>query len=260
MSALQPIYNKAILYKQGLNVSVASNTTLSVASGLARTINDNMDINLGDFFGAKTSTVLNTGFVGLNGIDTGILAASKVYAVYLIADQAGYNASGLLLSLNTSNTPVMPIGQFPSGYNVIRRIGWAVTDSSVHFSAMTTSGSANTVIYTLDTPLLVLNAGTSATQAVVGLGAAVPAVAGIPVMLSGDFLSDAASKTAKISTSGGTIANTRFVLNSQVAAVHLMQDFLIPATLISGVPSVDYIISATTSTLSLYVNGFVDLL
>jgi hypothetical protein len=259
MTALQPIYNLPIQYKQGGKITVASNTTLSISSLLTRSMADDLDINIGDYFGAATATVLDTAIVGFNGIDTGVLQASKVYAVHAIADEAGYNPAGFLLSLSAT-APQLPNGKFPSGYNSFVRVGWAVTDATVHFTPLTISGLGSTVKYTYDVPVLVLNAGTSATQAPVDLSAVVPAVAGIPVDLGGDFVSDTAGKKATVCTSGGTIASSRFIYNAQVASVHVIQDYLVPATLITGAPKVDYIISAATSSLSLYVNGFTDYL
>lgn len=260
MSALQPIYNNAIAYKQGLVISVASNTTLSVTSGVTRSQADDYDINVGDFFGAQTATVINAANVGVvNGLDQGTLAASTVYAVYAIADQANYNQPGLLLSTSLT-APLLPNGTFPSNYNTFVRIGWAVTDASSHFLVLNCSGQGSVVQYTYDSPVRVLNAGTSGTQAAVSLAAVVPAIDNILVDVGGDFVADAASKTATICPSGGTIANSRFIYNAQVAAVHVIQDYAVQANLISGAPKIDYIISAATSSLSLYVNGFWDYL
>lgn len=259
MTALQPIYNLPILYKQGGKITTASNTTLSITSCLVRSASDNLDINVGDYFGDQDATTVNGAENGLNGLDTGSLGASKVYAVFAIADEAGYNPAGFLLSLSQT-APVMPNGAFPSGYNQKRRIGWAVTDSSSHFLTFFVSGTGNVIQYTYDAPIKILNAGTSATQAAVDLSSVVPAVSGMPMILNCDFVSDAAGKKATLCPSGGTIASSRFILNAQVATVHVIQNYVIPAVLISSVPKVDYIISAATSTLDLYVAGFVDLL
>lgn len=259
MTTLKPIYNLAISYKQGGAITVATTTTLSVASVLCRDSSDSLDINVGDYFGDQDATTINAANNGLNGLDTGSLQASKVYAVYAIADQAGYNVSGFILSLNAS-LPLMPDGTFPSNYSSYRRIGWAVTDGSSHFLTLKQSGVGSVVEYTYDAPAKVLNAGTSGTQAAVDLSAVVPAIEGIPVVLGCDFVSDTAGKKATLCYSGGTIASSRNILNAQVATVHVIQDYVIPAALISSVPKVDYIISAATSTLDLYVNGFVDLL
>lgn len=270
--ALDQIYNTAILYKQGGVITVASNTTLTITPILCRDSLDAFDINVGNYFGqtyqdpfgaivtvAPTNTTLNAAVNGLNGLDTGSLAASKVYAVWAISDPANYNTSGYLLSLSAT-APYIPAGVNPSGYASMRRIGWAVTDASSHFLPIVQSGTGSVVTYTYDSPVIVLNAGTSGTQAAVSLAAVVPAVAGMPVILNGDFVSDTAGKSATICYSGGTIANSRNIFNAQVATVHVIQNYTVPAVLISSVPKVDYIISAATSTLSLYVSGFVDLL
>jgi hypothetical protein len=227
---------------------------------LTRSEADDLDINVGDYFGAATATTLNAANIGvLNGLDQGALAASTVYAVFAIADQAGYNPAGFLLSTSLT-APLLPNGTFPSNYNTFVRIGWAVTDASSHFLVMRQSGQGSVVYYEYDAPVQVLNAGTSATQAAVDLSAVVPPVNGVLVNVNGNFVSDAASKTAKICASGGTIASSRNIFNAQVAAVAVIQNYAVEALLISGDPKIDYIISAATSTLSLYVNGFWDYL
>lgn len=261
MSALQPIYNLPIAYKQGGVISVASNTTLSISSILTRSLADDLDINVGDYFGAQTATTVDSSVVGLNGLDTGTLAASTVYAVYAIADQAGYNPAGFLLSASATS-PLLPNGTFPSNYNTFVRIGWAVTNASTQFISMKQSGVGSVVQYTFDAPVRVLNAGTSATQAAVTLTSVVPAVDGIPVVLGCDFSGNAAADTAKLCYSGGTIANSHNVITAQVAGgtAHITPTMVIPAALISGAPKVDYILSTASASLSLWVNGFVDYL
>lgn len=259
MSALQPIYNLPIAYKQGGQISVASNTTLSIASILTRSMSDDLDINVGDYFGAQTATTLNAAVVGLNGIDTGALAASSVYAVYAVADQAGYNPSGFLLSLSAT-TPLLPNGVFPSHYNTFVRIGWAVTDASSHFKVLFCSGAGTTVKYTYDVPIAVLTTGAASTQTAISLATVVPAVNLIPVQLGCALTPAAASRTATLCTSGGTIASSRNILTGQVAAVVVTQVQEIPATLISSLPKVDYIMSNADSSLTMYVVGFTDYL
>lgn len=261
MSALQPIYNLPILYKQGGVVTVASNTTLSISAVLVRASNDAMDINIGDYFGEQSgpsATILNTAVVGLNGLDTGVLLASKVYAVWAIADEAGYNPAGFLLSLSAT-APIIPSGVFPSGYSAFRRIGWAVTNSAVHFSVLTVSGQGNNVQYTYDVPIQVVTTGHGATQTAVDLSACVPAVNGIPVVFDVDLLpGNAAGDTVILCPSGGTIASSKSVVTGQITTVHITQQMVIPALLISAVPKVDYILSSASDTLALWVTGFVD--
>jgi len=61
---------------------------------------------------------------GKGGLDTGSEGASTWYAVHLIGDTTGVNATDVLLSLSET-APTLP-----SGYNVFRRVGWIRNDSS----------------------------------------------------------------------------------------------------------------------------------
>ncbi len=254
-SSLQPIYNLAILYKQGMKISVASNTTLSITSGVCRDSANAIDINIGDFFGAQTATTVNIATTGLNALDTGTVAASKVYAVWAIADVAHYNPSGFLLSLSLT-APVVPKGVFPSGYGNIRLIGFAVTDASSHFLTIHCSGLGNTVVYTYDAPVLASNDFATATQTAISVAALVPAIEQIPMSLGVDFTPAAASRKITLCTSGGTIASSTDIIMGQVAAVHVWDTKVINAALISGVPKFDAVVSNADSPADIYVNSF----
>jgi len=259
MSALSPIYNLPIQYKQGGVITKASNTTLSVTSCLVRSSDDSFDINVGDYFGAASATTVNGAVNGLNGLDTGSLAASTVYAVYAIADQAGYNPAGFLLSTSLT-APLLPNGTFPSNYNVYSRIGWAITDSSTHFVLLRTSGSGRAVTYTYDVPPQVLSAGNATTQTAVSLAGVVPPVDGIPVQMAANFLPGTAGQSGVICYSGGTIGSATNIIIGQVASIHIEEQMNLPAALISGVPKVDYQVSNSAAALSLWVSSFTDLL
>lgn len=257
-SNLQPIYNLPIFYVSGMTPSVATNTTLSIASGICRDQADAIDINIGDYFGAQTSTTVNGGTTGLNALDTSTLAASTVYALWAIADAANYNVSGFLLSTSLT-APVVPKGIFPSGYGNLRLVKYAITDATVHFIPMKASGNGNSTTYTLDAPVRVLNAGTATTQTTIDLTSCVPAVDGILAIVGTTFTPAAASHTGTLCTSGGTIANSHFITTGQVTSVAITQTFTIPVTLISGAPKIDYILTNGSDTLSVYVIGFIQL-
>lgn len=260
-TTLNPIYNLPILYKQGGVISYSTVTQLRVSSCLVRGENDELDINIGDYFGAQDGTTLDGAVNGLNGLDTGSLAASKVYAVFAIADAAGFNPPGFLLSLSQTS-PVMPNGSFSSGYNVKRRIGWAVTNGSSQFAKLYVSGQSDVVTYTYDAPVVVLAGGAETSQTAVSLAAAVPAVDGIPVSLSAIFNANAANDTATLCPSGATIASSKYILRAPVAGATavLNTTLTMPALLISSLPKIDYVVSAGTDALALYVTGFTDLL
>lgn len=263
MSALQPIYRAPIAYKQGGVISVTSNTTLSITSLLQRSIANDFDINIGDYFGANSATVLNAAVVGLNGIDTGALAASTVYAVWAIADAAGYNPSGFILSLNSTTGPQMPYTVYRSGYNTFVRVGWAVTDSSAHFLTLRVSGQGSVVRYTYEIPPFVLNGGVATSQTAVSLSSSVPAVNLIPVQFAAQLVAGAASQSGQVCVSGlagGVIANSKNLVIGQVATVANRGTFEVPAAVTSGVPAVDYTVSNAASNLSLWVLSFDDYL
>jgi len=60
------------------------------------------------------------GAAGVNGLDTGVVAANTWYQLYVIADSRGINPTATLWSLGTVGTPQIVI---PAGYNYYRRIG-----------------------------------------------------------------------------------------------------------------------------------------
>ena len=111
MSAIQndPIYGLAHLYISGMNISVASTTVLAVAPGQCRDSNDVLDMPIGfanlqgniypapQYQGYQPPLFINSAVNGINGLDSGTLAASTFYAIYIIGDSRGYNqtADGL---------------------------------------------------------------------------------------------------------------------------------------------------------------------
>lgn len=257
-SNLQAIYNSAIFYVSGFQPVVATNTTLTVQSGLCRDQANSMDINVGDYFGAQNPTTVNIATTGLNALDTGTVAASTVYALWAIADAGNYNPSGLLLSTSLTQ-PVVPSGVFPSGYGNIRLVRYAVTNASSQFITTKASGNGNMTTYTFDAPVRVLNAGAATTQTPINLASCVPAVDGELAIVQATFTPATAGHTATLVTSGGTIANSKFIVTGQVAAVPITQVFTIPVSLITGVPEIDYELTNGSDALSVYVIGFTQL-
>src|SRR5258708_33714271 len=98
-----------------------------------------MFVELKNYFGNTTPAVqiagyqpgllINSAVNGVNGLDTGTIAASTQYAVYLIGDSRNYNNAAAVISL-TSNYPD-PL--MPSGYDSYRLIGFMATDGPTHF-------------------------------------------------------------------------------------------------------------------------------
>jgi hypothetical protein len=70
---------------------------------------------------------------GLDGLDTGTVAADTWYAVWVIADTAGVEPVGSLISLSFTEAGLT----FPAGYDVARRVGAVRTDGSADIQIFT---------------------------------------------------------------------------------------------------------------------------
>lgn len=248
--AVKQAVNDRVKYVDGLKISVASNTTLSVTSGACSNSTNEVDMVL------DATTTLNAAVTGLNGIDTGTFAASKVYAVFLISDFTELNPPGLLMSLSAT-APVMPNGDNGGAYNTFRRIGWAVSDGSTHFLTIRQFGNGSERTYTYDSPVAVLTGGTATTQTAVSLVAVVPAVSGMIVKYNAAFTPASASNALTLYPSASTGTSTNIV-SGQVAAVAVKQQQTVPTLLISGVPKVDYKVSNGSDAATLTVDSFID--
>jgi hypothetical protein len=128
------------LYIEKLNISVYSTTVLAIAPGAARDQTNSVDIEVGNanllgnniptplFANYQPPILVNSVVNGVNGLDTGSIAASTQYAVWLISDSRQYNNPAGLLSLTSNASPTLPVG-----YDSMRLIGFIATDGSKHF-------------------------------------------------------------------------------------------------------------------------------
>ncbi len=252
----EPIVQTPFLYINGIIASVASNTTLSISAGQCRDSNDIMDIGLGssnpNIQGVVTAAplVLNAAVNGANGLDTGTFLASKVYAVYVIADSRYYQPVASLLSLSLT-APLMPFG-----YDSMRLIGYAITDSSVHFLTNYVSGNNNARSVVYDAPQATsVTAGTSATYAAIDLSALVPAVDQTPVMFRANWTANAAADTFNMQ--GGYSTGDAWTMIAPVAGgtAHTVGFGRVLSQLVSSVPKSNYKVSAVGG-VAINVAGF----
>jgi hypothetical protein len=257
-----PIVNLPFLYINGAQISndaTTPNTVLDIAAGQMRDSSNTYDMNLGNFNGQVNGsapenvvTLLNAAVVGFNGIDTGALAASKVYHVYVISDPVSGNPSGTLLSLATSVVgPLMPFG-----YSAYRHIGWAVTDSSSHFLLGYNAGNDNARLFMYDAPISVGTTASSSSYATVDLTKFVPLVNNIPVIFNASISGTAADT---LSLQPGNAVAASVVITAAVSSQALQQQVLVMAQnkLVSSVlsPTINYKNSGT-DTIAIAVDGF----
>lgn len=241
--SLRQTVNLPISYAVGGAITVASNTTLTVAPLQVRDVNNCFDII------TTSQLTIDTAIVGKNGLDTGVLTASKVYAVYAIWEQAGFSTPAVLISLSAT-APYLPMG-----YDTFRRIGWAIVDGSVHFIPLIQTGLGQVRTYHYQALTSVLTGGTATTFTAVNLSAVMPTIA-TDIDLIATFTPAAAGNVATLVTGGSTAAGLAMI-SGDVAAVASVSQVTINTSIVTATPQIQYKV-ATGGSLSLAVSSFVD--
>lgn len=261
----EQIVNNPFLYINGLKITndaTTPNTIVDVAAGICRDSTNVYDMNLGNFGGANPNIAANTASTvsiavnGVNGLDTGTVAASTFYAVFVIQDPLNRPQYQPALLLSKSWTaPLMP-----QGYAIFRRIGAVLTDGSSHILLQyQEAGNINNRYVQYDAPIAVTvtASGTSATYSAMDLSVAVPLTNFGRTMIKMKWTNNAASDTANFTPTGGTGDYATFI--GQVAGVALEDQFEILPLVASSKPEVSYKVSAGTLN-NVWVAGYVDLL
>ena len=265
MSQNIPVYAQSHLYIQGLNISYASSTVIAVAPGAARDSNNNIDILVGypesadntnvQFANYTPPILINSGVNGYNGLDTGILAASTQYAIYLIADSSGFHPVGGLLSLTSNISPIMP-----AGYDSFRLIGFAATYTGTTWFAYADNKPQNMIgflQYFNQPPVSVLSGGNSTTFAAIDLTAnsAMPTTTlqNTIVELLVTFTPLAAGDVVKFRPTGSSAtANLNTIVGAQ-AGIAQSQYLQVIAGVGSSKPEIDYLVTSSSDAVSVSV-------
>lgn len=243
-----PVENVPFLYINGLNVSndvTTPNTKVRLASGQCRDSNDVMDISL------LTAVIIDTAVIGdINGLDQGVLLASKVYAIYAIGDSTNKKQPAGLISLASNSVPLMPFG-----YDSYRLVGYAVTDASVHFLKMYVAGNNNVRQLYFDAPqATAVTAGNATSYTAVALTVLVPAIENLPVSIAYAFTPGAASRVLNLTPGNGT--GNAVTITGQVTSVVISGNATVLSKVTSAVPEVDYKVSNSGDAVALNVAGF----
>ena len=237
----QPFY-----YLNGLGISnnaTTPNTKLDIAAGTC--IDSTATFQL-----TTTSTITINGAVnGLNGLDTGSLAASKVYSVYLVGDPLTQQATGAMISL--SATPLLPFG-----YSAYALIGYITTDASVHFlKGYWTAGDSTHRKFIYDAPqATAVTAGAATTYTAVDLSALVPNNTNFPVQINYAFTPGAASRQLKLQ--GAASTGDQIVITGQVTSVVVSGQATVWAQTASSKPEINYLVSNAGDAVALNVAGY----
>ena len=218
-------------YFNGLGLSndaTTPNTKLDVAPGSCLDSTGTFQLTL------SSAVVINAAANGLNGLDTGSLAASTVYKVYLVAD---------------------PVYQQAFGYSAYALIGYVTTDASSHFLAGYWSDNDSprrTFVY--DAPIIALSAGTQTGSTGVALTAFVPPVSNSQVGIYMFFAANAAGNAANLQGYNSTGDAVTLIAPVATGVANTTANVSVLAQLNSAAPSIKYKVAA--GALSLYVTGY----
>lgn len=214
------------------NNATTPNTKLDIAAGSCLDVTGTYQLN------NNAVITINAAVNGLNGLDTGTFAASKVYAVYLVWDPVTLQTPGAMISLSLT-APLMPFG-----YSAYLLIGFATSDGSTHFlKGYWTAGNSSTRTFYYDAPIQCLS-GNQTSYTGVDLSAFVPAVNNTPVVLFSDFTANAAADVENLQGYNSTGDAVTIIAPVAGATAHTTQQNTVLAQLNSGAPSIKYKVSA----------------
>ena len=266
MSAIQndPIYLLPNLYLDGLNISVASTTILGIAPGMCRDAGNAIDMEVGfsnlqgivypatQIQGYIPGLLVNSAVNGANGLDTGTLAASTQYAVYLIGDSRGYMPVAGILTLTSRVLPVMP-----QGYDSYRLLGFMATDGSSHFVYATSKpqNMVGALEYLLQPPIAVLSGGNATTFTAIDMSSAIPTTTleNVIVTLLVTFIPAAAGDVVEFRPTSSAATSGIPTITGVTAGIAQSQYMVMIAGVGSSKPEIDYLVSTSSDSVSVSV-------
>lgn len=234
-------------YFNGLLISndaTTPNTLIDVAAGSCLDSTATFQINL------TAPITISNAFVGAGGLDTGTVAASTVYSVYLLGDPVNQTQPKGVIS--TSATPLMP-----AGYEVYSLIGYVVTDSSKNFlKGYWSDNDTATRTFTYDAPQATgVTAGHATSYTAVDLSALVPNVNNTPVVIAYSFNPNAAT-TSFLLLQGVNSTGAAVKITGQVASAPITGNATVLAQISSSKPEINYTGVSSSDTTVLNVAGY----
>ena len=264
-----PVYSLSHLYVSGMNISVASTTILAIQPGACRDSNNMIDMVIGgqnleglnlpaiQFQNYQPPIYINSAINGVNGLDQGTIAASTQYAIYIIGDSRGYNATAGLLSLTSNAAPLLP-----KGYDSLRLRGFIETDGSLHFVYATHEPQVLSDIsgYYLSAASSVLSGGNSTTFAGIDLNTPVPTgtLPNVILYLLVSFTPAAIGDIVQFRPTGSSSTSGLPTIVGIAAGIAQTQYL----TVIGGVngsshASIDYLVTSSSDSVNVSVIGWV---
>jgi hypothetical protein len=265
-----PIYGLTAYYIYGLYLSAAAPTgatQIIVSEGAARDSSNSIDLVVGaanyfgivnpapQFAGYQPGLMINSAVNGVNGLDTGTIAASTQYAVYLIGDSRNYNTTAAVLSLTSNTAPILP-----SGYDSYRLIGFWETDGSSHFVYATHKPqniSAGFLKYYNVPAVSVLTGGNATTFTAIDLttNSAIPTTTlpNVFVTLLVQFTPAAAGDVVQFRPTGSSATANLVTITGVTAGIAQTQYIHVIAGVGSSKPEIDYLVTSSSDAVSVSV-------
>lgn len=261
-----PIYQLPHLYIAGLNISYASTTMIAIAPGQARDMNDAIDIpvswpdasgNINPpilFQNYQQPILINSAVNGINGLDTGTIAASTNYAIYIIGDSRGYNLPAGLLSLTSNAAPIIP-----QGYDSYRLLGFTQTDGSSHFVYATfkPQNMVGALTYVNSPAITVLTGGTATSFTAIDLttNSAIPTTTlpNIIAWLFVTFTPAAAGDIVQFRPTGSTATANLVTITGAAAGVAQTQYVPVICGVGASKPEIDYKVTSGSDAVTVAV-------
>lgn len=256
-----PMVNAGELYVNGLQLSMnADEPTLyiNVARGAARDSKNVNDIVIQDDSVAKFDRQ------GLNGLDTGVLMANELYAVYAIGSSIATLGNGQASSLYPAG--ILLSREFerpymPSGYDMFRRIGAIAIDNTGEIVPFVQIGNdtRRTMKYGLAAEILSIGNQDEWTEILINEytpAVLMPYIA-TNVYLRAAFLAPDTLDSFYLQPKGQPTSAYYAVGNVAVANETFTQDVVCPC---SSDAVINYQVDDSSDTLSLFLLGYDDLL
>ncbi len=245
-----PVEQLPFLYIQGLNVSVASNTVIAIAPGQCRDKNDAIDM---PYSAPLAPLYLNSAVVGAGGLDTGTLALSSNYNIWLIGDSSNKLPFSGVISLQSNVAPLLPYG-----YDSSRLIGMVSTNSSTHFTAASVLNAVNYKGFFLSPSVSVLSGGNATSFTAIDMSTPIPTTTDpfVIAVCTATFIPLAVGDIAQFRPTGSSATANLPTITGIAAGVAQTQQIILNCGVGSSKPEVDYLVSVSGDSLSLSVQGY----
>lgn len=245
MADLIPIIDLPVSRIKNLNLEWASVTSLTLKAGECWDDTDTFGITI------SSDITIDGTKNGANGLDTGSLANTTTYYVFVIAQKTGYSTPAALLS-SSIDDPVMP-----EGYDLKKRVGQAITNGSAQFQIFTQTGHYSERHYHFEGVINLKTGGNDTSFTAIDVSGAYPAIDNLVVGLNISFTPATADNAVFVQPYDG--ADTDLIAISGVVAAQVQKGQLVTiAKLNSGVPTIEYKVSNASDAVTIDAGYYID--